>query len=277
MRAIVLALALSIAAAAEEPRYIDLAGAATDEQFYPLKKIEQPSSICFAADRGTLFVIGDEGEAGEVGLDGKVIRHGKPYKEHTDIEGVTWWAAAKRLFIVIEGEDVIVELDPETFAPKARFPVGRAYAGPQREGVPKGDLIHDGGNGIEGITFVPDEASKEGGWFCAVNQDDPPLLLKIAAPIVSAKDGGEARIVEFWPGPIASLSEIQWDAERKHFYIESGWWNEWMILDDKMAVLARGPFPGAQTEGLTFDAEGHLWTAMDTGGIARYTLSRDVR
>ncbi len=255
----------------KHPRWITLEDKVASGQWFELKEIEEPSGIVFVPLRGTLFVIGDEGDVAELSKEMRILKQKRlaPLEggENYDLEGVTYNPFNNRLYVVVEGEDIIFELHPETLKILRKFPVDRSFG-------ENPEIIKPGGNGIEGITFVPDVSSPEGGFFYAVNQMDPPLILKLSVPILSSSTNASAKILQTFTLPLSvrSLNEIQYDETRRIFYILTGFWNTWYIADEKMNILFRGPFPGLQSEGLTFDDEGNLYIAEDAGGVVKISF-----
>ena len=120
------------------------------------KAFDEPSGIVFHARRGTFFVVGDEGMIGEFSLKGKQIRV-KEFSDEPDFEGVTVDPSSGLLYVAHEVADRILEIDPETFKVLRVFDVPRRF---------EGEVVMDaGGDGIEGITFVPLKDHEQGGVF----------------------------------------------------------------------------------------------------------------
>ena len=149
--------------------------------------IIEPSGLGYHPLRKTIFVVSDQGEILEIRLDGGLIaRASLP----GDLEGITVDPGTGLLYAVIEGEDVILEVDPERLVVTRRFPIDRAFGGDPlflRKSTP-----YD--NGLESIAFVPDPAHPEGGIFYAGNQEDPSRLLELSVPLKSAR-GTESKAV----------------------------------------------------------------------------------
>ncbi len=258
-----------------EPVWITLEDKVASVQWFELKEIEEPSGIVFVPQRGTLFVIGDEGDVAELSTEMKILKQKRltppEGAENYDLEGVTYNPANNRLYVVVEGDDIIFELHPETLIILRKFPVDRSFGN-------EPEVIKLGGDGIEGITFVPDASSPEGGFFYAVNQREPPLILKLSIPILSSVSDAPAKILQTFTLalPVRSLNEIQYDPAKRIFYILTGFWNTWYIIDEQMNILFRGPFPGLQSEGLTFDDAGKLYIAEDVGGVVKISFRSPI-
>ncbi|NIN37065.1 MAG: hypothetical protein GTO60_19015, partial [Gammaproteobacteria bacterium] len=68
------------------------------------------------------------------------------------------------LYIAVEGEEIILEVNPETLEAERDIPIDRMFEGDI--------LLSPEGNGIEGITFVPASDDAMHGLFYLVNQSD---------------------------------------------------------------------------------------------------------
>ena len=79
----------------------------------------EPSGICWHAQRKTLFVVGDAGDVCELTTDGTVIK--EKHVRNADFEGITHDPATGLLYLAVEGAEAILELDPETFAVLREF------------------------------------------------------------------------------------------------------------------------------------------------------------
>jgi uncharacterized protein YjiK len=122
----------------------------------------EPSGICFHPVRKTLFVVSDEGEIAEIRTDGTLVFR---LEIPGDLEGITVNPQSGLLYIVKEGDDVILEFDPDKREVKRIFPINREFQGnPNFLQKQKG---YD--NGIESIAYVADKDHPEGGTFYAGN------------------------------------------------------------------------------------------------------------
>jgi hypothetical protein len=224
----------------------------------------EPSGICWHAQRGTLFVVGDEGDLCEIKTDGTLVK--KKHIRSADFEGITHDPSTGLLYIAVEGEERILEIDPETFALRREFSLPRAFRGKS--------LLKPGGQGIEAITFVPVPDHPEGGFFYVANQSfnlrdrqDVSAVLRVELPLRS-KDASPKILGYFEPG-VVDLSGLHYDAATGHLFVISDATNT--ILEyarDRRPVSARS-FPGDNQEGITVDGEGYIYIAQDSGGIIK--------
>ena len=86
-----------------------------------------PSGIVFHPGRGTLFIVGDRGDIVEVQTDGTLVKQ-KRIRD-ADFEGITCDPSTGLLYIAVEGEERIVEIDPEDFSVLREFAINRVLEG----------------------------------------------------------------------------------------------------------------------------------------------------
>lgn len=225
---------------------------------WPLADFPEPSGIVWHPSRRSLFLVGDEGDIGELSLDGRLLR-----KQHVggDLEGITVDPSSGLLYVVREEHEVILELDPDDFSVLRRFTIDRTWKNDP-------DYLKRGGDGVEGLTFVPDTAAPEGGRFWVVNQYDPPVLVELDIPLHSSRAKYEtARIRRAIPVDSAPLSEVTWDAGARRFLVLSALWKRVSILDPDGNQERSVHIPGFLTEGLALMPDGRFAIAQDSGGV----------
>jgi uncharacterized protein YjiK len=226
-----------------------------------LPGLPEPSGVVYHATRKTLFVVSDDGSVGEVSLQGKVLN---TRAIGGDLEGITYDPATGYLYVVREGHEIIFEVDPSTFAVRRRITIDRSYQGDD-------DFLERGGDGIEGITFVPDKAHPEGGRFFAVNQYDPPVLVELAVPLRTSRERFEkARIVAAYRIPSPPLSGVTWSDELDAFLIPSALWRAVHVVDRRGVRIASVRVPGIMQEGIALLPDGGFVIAQDTGSLLKW-------
>ena len=87
----------------------------------------EPSGIVFHPQRKTLFIVGDEGDICEIQRDGTLVKQKRLL--HADFEGITCDPSTGLLYIAIEGEEKIIEVDPDDFRVLREFAVNRTFQG----------------------------------------------------------------------------------------------------------------------------------------------------
>jgi uncharacterized protein YjiK len=228
------------------------------------QKITEPSGICYHPLRKTLFVVSDEGEIAEITTDGEPLFN---QKVPGDLEGVTVNPQTGFLYIIIEGDDVILEFDPEKREVRRKFPVNREY-----EGNPNflEKRVDDFDNGLESIVFVPDEKHPEEGTFYAGNQWDPPCILELYVPLKSTStNSAEAKILRVLPFRMDDPSAMCFDPHTRRLNVVSDADNILVELSLDGKLIREYAFLGDNQEGIAWDEDGYLYIAQDSGGIIK--------
>jgi len=237
--------------------------------FLPVTNIDRsnlngPSGICYHPGRKTLFAVGDRGDVLEMRPDGTPVSRGRL---RGDLEDITVDPATGLLYVVLEGDDVIVEVDPEGFLPIRRFPVDRSFQGDPAF-LRKQTRRYD--NGLEALVFVPDAAHPEGGSFYAGNQEDPDCVVELFVPLKSGR-GAEApaRIARILTTGLPDPAAIFFDPRTRLLNVVSDAPNILSEITPAGRVVRQFAFPGNDQEGACLDEEGHLYIAQDCGGILK--------
>ena len=233
---------------------------------WPVEAIDEPSGVVYHPGRKTLFVVGDEGQVAEVSLEGKVLAS---RVLGGDLEGVTCDPATGLVYVVREGSETIFEIDPATLKPKRRFLIDRTFEG-------NANYLRRGGDGIEGLTFVPSADDPEGGRFYAVNQYDPPVLVELEVPLRSSKERiTSAEIRAVWPLGPPPLSDLSWDAPSRSFLVPSALWHSALVVTPEGTKKGSVRLPGFMQEGITRLPDGSFVIAQDSGGLIKWKPEGD--
>jgi len=227
-------------------------------------RFKEPSGIVFDPKRGTLFVVDDGGLVGEITKEGRPVF----VKEVPgDLEDITLDPRTGLLYIVVEGEDVILEFDPDRREVTRQFPINRAWRG-NPNFLEKQMNKYD--NGLESLAFVPNPVHPEGGTFYAGNQWDPAVVVELLVPLRSSREPtAEARIIRVLPVKIDDPAAIYFDPRTRRLNILSDADNILYEVTLEGWLMAQYAFPGNDQEGLARDDEGYLYIAQDNGGIIR--------
>lgn len=228
-------------------------------------KFNEPSGICYHTQRKTLFVAGDEGDLCEITTDGTLIKQ-KRIRAETDFEGITHDPATGFLYLAIEESESLLQVDPETFEVLHEFPLPRQFQGRT--------LLKAGGEGLEGVTFVPDREHPQGGLFYVANQaftlsheEDISAVFVVEAPIRAPN--GPTRIVGYFEPGIIDLAALHYDSATDHILVVSDADNLMLEYSRAHKLLNVWAFPGDNQEGVTVDPDGFIYIAQDTGGIIK--------
>lgn len=239
----------------DEPGY----GGDIDQQKFP-----EPSGICFHPTRNTLFVVSDEGEITEIEKDGTpVFRKKIP----GDLEGVTVNPDSGLLYVVREGDDIILEFNPDKREVIRSFPLNRSYQG-NPEYIEKSIGRYD--NGIESIAFITDGTHPEGGTFYIGNQWDPPCVMEVQVPLKSSlEQTAEAHILRILPLKLDDPAALYYDPQTRLLNVVSDADNILVEITLDGRIIRAYAFLGDNQEGVARDDEGFLYIAQDTGGILK--------
>jgi len=232
----------------------------------------EPSGIAFHPGRGTLFIVGDEGDVCEIQRDGTLVKQKRIL--NADFEGITCNPLSGFLYIVIEGEEKIIEVDPNNFRVVREFSIDRVFQGAV--------VLTPGGHGIEAIAFVPDVNHPEGGTFYITNQcfdlndkEDPSAIFELELPLRSRSHGSNiAKIVKYLPFKTIDLSALHYDEKSGHLYVMSDATNTLFEITTEGKILKAYAFPGDNQEGIAADTKGFLYIAQDSGGIIKIKWNR---
>jgi len=238
----------------------------SDTLEWPIADFPEPSGIVYHPARHTLFIVGDEGDIGEVSLEGKLLRK---FRLGGDLEAVTIDPKSGLLYVAREGHEILFEVRPDDFRVLRRFTIDRSWQGDP-------NFLRRGGDGIEGLTFVPDENDPEGGRLWVVNQYDPAVLVQLSIALKSSKQKYQtARISKVVPVDSAPLSEVTWDAASREFLVVSALWKRVSVLDAGANYERSVRIPGFMPEGLARLDDGRFVIAQDSGGLVVWRPDSD--
>ena len=229
--------------------------------------IAEPSGITFHTNRKTLFVVSDEGELHEMRTDGRPVRSRS--LNQNDLEGITMNPTTGLLYAVVEGDDAILEISPQTFEITRRFGINRGFEG--RE------LLKKGGMGLEAITFVPNASHPEGGTFWVGNQSfslkpnrEPSIVCEVVVPLSSTNPTPpEGKIISFFPLSIIDISGLEYDSSRHCLIVVSDTTNLLVEVVRDGTVLRQHLLPGNDQEGITLDNQGFMYIAQENGEVIK--------
>lgn len=232
------------------------------------RRILEPSGIVFHPGRATLFVVGDRGDVAELTVSGELVAQRRVRR--ADFEGITVDPSTGLLYVAWEGEERVLEIDPGTLEVLREFALERVFEGRL--------LMRPGGDGIEGIGFVPDPDHPQGGTFFVAHQTFDPsdpeeasVLLEVELPLREAAgtDGvARARTLRVIPfGQVPDLASVEYDPAGDRLLVVSDALSTLFLLDRTGEVLGSEPIPGRDQEGIAVDGEGYWYIAQDSGGV----------
>jgi uncharacterized protein YjiK len=217
------------------------------------------SGIVFHPQRKTLFGVSDEGHVIEFEPDGTLVQQER-VRQGADFEGITCHPVTGLLYVAVEGDEVILEVNPDNLQVVRDIPIDRVFEGRV--------LLDPKGNGVEGITFVPTSVGAMGGTFYLVNQSkklgdkDPSIVFEVE--ITGSASEPKAKIVRYFALGITDLSGIYYDPSSRQLLIISDDNDLLMRVNLSGQISQTYPLPGDQQEGIAVDKDGSLYIAQDS-------------
>jgi len=228
------------------------------------REFPEPSGICFHPLRKTLFVVSDEGEIAEMKTDGSPVFR---MKIPGDLEGVTVNPETGLLYLVKEGDDIIMEFDANKREIIRSFPLNRTYQG-NPDYIQKQEGRFD--NGIESIAFVGDKKHPEGGTFYVGNQWDPQCVMEVQIPLKSSHEQtAEAHILRVLPLKLDDPAALFFDPKTGLLNVVNDADNILVEISLDGKIVKEYAFLGDSQEGITRDDDGYMYIAQDRGGILK--------
>lgn len=223
-------------------------------------KIEEPSGIVYHDAHGSYYVVGDQGELYQVSKTGQLEK--KKKLKNGDFEGITVDPVTQLLYIAVEGDEEILEVNPDNFKIVRKFTVERYFQGKL--------VLDEEDDGIEGLTYNPHTKS-----FFLTNQQfnndksaDASAVFELEFP-QSNKGNQKLRIIHYKKMPITDLSVISYDVNKSVFYVVSDINDTLITMDRDFNILDQTILPGLDQEGLALTPEGDFLIAQDSGGIVK--------
>ena len=235
-------------------------------------QIAEPSGVTYHPLRKTLFVVDDGGFIHEIRLDGTKVK--TKDLQARDLEGITMDPGTGWLYTVVEDDEMILEINPQTLTIRREFKINRSFEGKT--------LLKEGGMGVEAITFVPDTSHSEGGTFWIGNQSvnlkpnkEPSVVCEVVVPLnTSEAQMAEATIIRFFEMDFIDISGLAYDAQADYLVLISDTTNLLVELKRDGTLLHRYLLPGDDQEGVTLDGLGYMYIAQESGQIIKFADRR---
>jgi uncharacterized protein YjiK len=225
--------------------------------------LPEPSGIVFHPLRGTLFAVSDNGIICELSTDGK--KRNVRFVRQADFEGITVDPAIGTLYVAVEGDEKILEIDPVTLAVKRECTIARTFN--------NAVVLDPGGQGIEAITYIPGKHGAGPGTCVIANQSfnntnprDPSALYELTLP---SHTSSVIHISRFTPMAVTDISGLQYDPDTGNLVIISDSNNRIYEYTRAGKLIRSHSLPGQNQEGIAIDADGYIYIAQDSGGILK--------
>ena len=224
---------------------------------------KEPSGIVFSKSRGTLFVVGDEGDICELRTDGTLVNKASIRKK--DLEGITSNPVTGSLYALDELSTSILEIDPDNLEVLQHI---------QIDLLPKQHKHEEKNRGFEAITFLPDPGEQVNSRLFIANQGRSDrasaAVHKLTIPLPDS--GNVAKTLQTFEQQITDLSGLHYDDSSGLLLVISDTHNTLLLMTTEGDIHTSYTLPGENQEGITLDDEGHLYIAEDSGNIIKYTF-----
>ena len=223
------------------------------------QQIAEPSGITYHPVRRSLFIADDSGSIHEVNLHGTFIQTKR--LNELDIEGITMDPRTGLLYAAVEGDETIIELEPETLTIQRKFRILRDFKGEL--------LLKKGGMGIEAIAFVPNTSHPEGGTFWVGNQSfslkakaEPSVVCEVVVPLRTETAAiSEASIINAYKMNFIDISGLAYDPQDDVLVLISDTTNLLVEMSREGTILSKYLLPGDDQEGVALDGLGYMYIA----------------
>lgn len=235
--------------------------------------ISRPTGAACHGGRGTVVVVGQDGEVGEFDPGGRCRQLVSPegVGSPMDLQGVTVDPLTGWLYVVDRAAYRIHEIDLDASPARVRrsFEVRPDDVPPWR---PFRKSARGGSRGgLTGICFLPPEGRERGGRFILAHDGEPAGLLEVelpvGEPVLSETQPQAAQFVNWYDIGTEGLSEVAYDSATRSLLVLSESRREllWVSLDGRLLGHLGLPRPGMR--GLALLPDRRLFVALVEGGV----------
>ncbi|MDH3830131.1 MAG: SdiA-regulated domain-containing protein [Gammaproteobacteria bacterium] len=224
---------------------------------------KEASGIVFSRSRGTLFVVGDEGDICELHTDGILVN--KAHIPRTDLEGITSNPLTGNLYALDELSTSILEINPDNLEVLQHISIDLS---PEK-------YNHENKNrGFEAITFLPNPGQAANSRLFIANQgrSDRASAAVHELTVPLADGDNVAKTLHILEQKIADLSGLHYDDSSGLLLVISDAHNTLLLMTVEGDIRTSYTLPGENQEGITLDDESRLYIAEDSGNIIKYTF-----
>ncbi len=229
--------------------------ACSETEDHVIANVSEASGICYSKHSDTLFVANDEGSVYELSREGKILR--KKKLGDYDLEGVACDDKTKELYFAIEKNDDILVVKQKTLNVIKKIHIKRKYKGRKL-------LVKDKKHGLEAITiddkyfYLSNQSEKK------YTKSDPSVIIKIDRS--SGKKAKIKGVIDHKQQDVAGLAMHQ-----GYLYMVSDKDNNLIQYDiQRDQVVSIKKLPDFEQEGITFDDQGYIYFADESGRVLKY-------
>ena len=131
--------------------------------------------------------------------------------------------------------------------------------------------------GLEALTFIPDTASSEGGYFYAGLQETGTIYI-FELPIISSSTDSTVIFIDSMHTGLVGISGLHYDQEHGLLYAMWSYGHQLRVMLLDGTILAAWDLPGDSQEGVALweglaPGEGQIFVAEDAGEVWRYDFN----
>lgn len=222
----------------------------------PAGFVTEPSGLTWLAERGTLVVVGDEGQVAELTLEGDLVRE---KQLGGDFEGVTADPDNEVLYVVDEKQLEVLVLDWTTFEEKGRLDL--------RPILEEAGLTFNQSDSFEGLAYQPATNGSRPGMLWLGHQYGPVAIL--CAEVAGSPP--ELGFVGMWNVETKEISALCIDPADLNLIAVSDGENLLVELSPQGEILESRAIGGTEQEGIAVLPDGSYCIADDLGGVFHYS------
>lgn len=216
-----------------------------------LDSLYEPSGADFYEPTGQLLLVSDAGTVTMMDSDGTNITE---WTVSADLEGITDAPGINDYFYLgVENPDAIKEFDPTTGAVLRTFTLTTWMTGADNQG-------------LEGLIFVPDSLSNEGGYFYAAHQGEGSIYI-FELPIQTSSTSTSVTFINKIT-PVSgrtNLAGLDYDSTTGHLYAAYDSGDKLVSLETDGTFIEEWNLPHTDQEGFAVNSNCDIVIAEDTG------------
>ncbi|MBU1916607.1 SdiA-regulated domain-containing protein [bacterium] len=234
--------------------YPDLSGSHVDISS-ELAGSYEPSGAVWHKRLALLFIVSDGGYITSLTKTGHIVSE---WYIGGDLEGITVAdPETDFIYIGVENPDSILEFDLSLEIVTRTFVLTSYMTGASNQG-------------LEALTFYPDETSDEGGYFFAGLQADGYVYVFELPLVTNTVSTSLSFDRSFAPVAKTDLSGMHYDVTHDILYLIYDGYNKLVSYDMTEDIIEEWTLWGDNQEGFTIDDECGMYVSEDDGNLKRY-------
>jgi len=224
----------------------------------PTGIVVEPSGLTVHPERGTLVVVGDEGQVVELTTEGHLVTE---RNLGGDFEGITADPHRRRLYAIDEKKVELAVLDWDTFE--------RVGTVPLRPILREAGLPDNGKDSFEGIAYQRVESPTNAEILWLAHQYGPAAILKLEL----SGNPPSLSLAGHWEVDLQEISALCIDPRTNDLFALGDSDNVMVRLSPEGKIFEVVPLGEGEQEGIAILPNGDFIIADDLGGVFRYPVS----